>query len=70
MSFDCKFAMNPPETLGEWQRFSTFLFGEDSPATEFLNKKMEEQGENEIVIAPYSQVLYLLYELHQEKELK
>ena len=40
------------------------VFGEDSPAVKFLDKKIEEQGENEEVIADEGQMVYLLGQIH------
>lgn len=49
-----------PATLGEYRRICAALMGEDNAAVEFLDAKIAEDGENEVVIAPDSQMRMLL----------
>jgi len=53
-------------TLGYHRFFASFVFGEDSPAVAWLDKKIRESplGLDEPVLADESQVVYLLTELH------
>lgn len=53
-----------PSTLRTWVDLSTTVFGADSPATKFLLDKMAEQGEDEAVLAPETQLLQALMALH------
>ena len=52
-------------TLGEYRNLSRMLFGPDSEATQFLENKIAEQGENEEVIQHESQMIMLLMSLDQ-----
>ena len=59
---------NPcPETLGEY-RLLCRLMGDDNKAVQFLNEKIAESpdGENEVVVAPDSQMRMLLMPLMLE----
>jgi hypothetical protein len=51
-------------TLGVWLRLSTAMFGPSSPATEFLQQKVAEQGEDEAVVVDERQLLYALTQMH------
>lgn len=51
-------------TLGNWRKLCVLTMGADSPATKFLDNKIQEQGEDEEVIADESQFLYVLATLH------
>lgn len=55
-----------PVTLGYHRRMSAVVFGEDSPAVKFLDKKIAESpnGENEKVLVSEGQVVMLLMSLH------
>lgn len=57
-------ANQDPQTLGEYRRLMAALFGEASPAVQFLDDKIKLQGESERVIADSSQMLYLLVNIH------
>ncbi len=50
--------------LGVWVRVARAAFGPDSPATAFLEEKVAEQGEDELVIADEGQFLYALLTMH------
>lgn len=56
-----------PGTLGEYLKMVTAVAGEDNKAVEFLKKKIEEQGADEEVIAPDSQMRALLFPLMVQK---
>ncbi len=58
----------PTHTLGDYRDISAALFGPASPATEFLNKKIAEQGEAEPVLVDESQMLLLLATLHEGRK--
>ena len=50
-----------PSTLKTYRKIALALSGDvNSPAVKFFDKKIAEQGEDEIVIASESQVLYLI----------
>jgi len=49
-----------PKTLGQYRDLFALLAGEDNDAVKFLDRKITEQGRDEIVIAPESQMLALL----------
>lgn len=52
-------------TLGAYRRLAVSVFGEDSAATKFIDKKIEESpsGEYEPVVLPEGQVLFILASL-------
>jgi hypothetical protein len=52
-----------PATLGEYRDISAALFGEESPAVAYLDQKIAEQGCDEQVLAPDSQMRFLLFSL-------
>lgn len=52
-----------PSTLKTYRRISAVLTGEDSPATKFFDKKIKEQGEDEIVVQAESQMLMLIVQM-------
>lgn len=58
------------KTLGDYRAMAKLLFGEDSEATKFLEKKIAEQGANEEVVAHESQMMILLGTLHEKKDEK
>lgn len=53
-----------PETLGEY-RDMVFSIVRDvaNPAVRFLDKKIDEQGHDEVVLAPDSQMCLMLFEI-------
>jgi hypothetical protein len=56
----------PKDTLGYHRAMSAAVFGEESAATKYLDKKIAESphGAYEKVVAPESQVVLLLMNLH------
>ncbi len=57
-----------PSTLGEYRKMCSALGVDNNKAVAFLDKKIAEQGENEEVIAPDSQMRMLLMPWMLEKE--
>jgi len=57
-----KLSTGDDSTLGNYRKLSAAFFGEDSDAVKFLDKKILESpnGEKEFVVAPESQMMYLL----------
>lgn len=57
-------------SLGYHRKMSAVIFGEDSPATKYLDKKIAEapNGENEEVIVPESQLITALMCMHNGEE--
>jgi len=57
---------HPKDTLGYHRIRCAAIFGEDSHATKFLDKKIEESpdGPNEIVVVAETQMVHLLGQLH------
>ena len=55
-----------PNTLKSWLELCTIFMGEDSKATAFVQKKINESpnGENEEVLADEGQFLYVLSQIH------
>lgn len=51
-------------TLKYHRQMCAVAFGEDSRATKYLDKKIEEQGEEEEVLIDERQLVYLLMEIH------
>jgi len=53
-------------TLGNWLQLCTIFFGEDSPATQLIQDKINEStnGEAEEVIADEGQLIQVLGHLH------
>lgn len=60
----------PKDTLGYHHTLSKAVFGEDSPATKFLEDKASKvsKGMNEVVIMPEEQMVYLLSTIHADKK--
>lgn len=59
---------NPcPGTLGEYRKMVAMLVGEDNKAVQFLTEKIAEQGEDEEVLAPDSQMRELLFPMMVQK---
>lgn len=52
-----------PSTLGEYREAVVALVGENNVAVAFLDRKIAEQGPNMEVLAPDSQMRYLLFPL-------
>lgn len=57
---------NKPGTLGYHRAMSAVVFGEDSPATKFLDEKIAKaaHGKDEKVICHESQLILILFSLH------
>lgn len=62
----------PKDTIGYHYNFCLLLFGKDSEATKFLESKADESpnGYDEGVVAPESQVVHLLGQMHLKGEAK
>lgn len=59
---------NPcPGTLGEYRKMVTSIVGENNKAVQFLTEKIAEQGEDEEVLAPDSQMRELLFPMMIQK---
>lgn len=60
-----KLSTGADSTLGNYRDLSAATFGENSPQVKFLDDKVAESpnGRDEEVIAPESQMLYLLVNL-------
>jgi len=50
-----------PATLGEYRKYCAALGGESCPAVKFLDEKIKEQGEDELVLASDLQMRMLLF---------
>jgi hypothetical protein len=59
-----KLSTGQDSTLGNWHGLCVIAFGEDSPATQFIKGKMDEQGADEPVVADESQLLHVLGTIH------
>jgi hypothetical protein len=57
-----------PNTLGGWRSLSVAVFGEDSPATKFLDDKIAKTNADDPVIADETQLLHVLTQLHFNQE--
>ena len=57
-----KMSTGAAATLGNYRKIAIVIFGVDSKAVKFLNDKIKASpnGENEEVLAPESQMVYLL----------
>jgi hypothetical protein len=55
-----------PSTLGNWHAMSKAFFGEDSPATVFLQEKIDAQGPDEEVISDEGQLLHALVQMDRD----
>ena len=60
-----KLSTGDNSTLGNYRKLASVIFGEKSTAVKFLDKKIEEQGENEEVIQDETQMIYLLANLKE-----
>lgn len=49
-----------PSTLGSYYDLCLAFFGRDSKPTEFFAEKIAEQGRDEVVIQPESQMMFLV----------
>jgi|UniRef100_A0AAU6W1I5 hypothetical protein len=56
-------------TLEAWREIARLAFGEDSAAVKYLDRKIEEQGPGEEVIADMSQMNLLLATIHDHPEM-
>ncbi len=54
-------------TLGNYLKLATVVFGKESKAVKFLEEKISKDRENDEVIAPESQMVYLLGQIHLGK---
>ncbi|MFM5312156.1 hypothetical protein ACET9Q_12825 [Aeromonas caviae] len=63
-----KLSTGQDSTLGNYRKMAAAVFGEDSKAVQFLNKKIAESpnGEDEEVIVEESQAVAMLGKLHIE----
>lgn len=54
-----------PSTLKTYRKIAVIMGGENTKATQFIDDKISEspKGENEVVIADESQMLFLLVQL-------
>ena len=59
-----KLSVGIDSTLGNYRKLCVTFFGEESPATKFIDSKIATDGENEEVIADESQMIYLLGNMH------
>lgn len=55
-----------PSTLGSYMALSIAVYGDDSPALDFLRRRIKEapNGKDEEVVQPESQMLWLLGQIH------
>lgn len=66
-----KLSVGCDSTLGNYRKLASIVFGSDSNAVKYLDKKISESsiGENEEVIADESQMVYVLSHItFDEKE--
>lgn len=61
-----KLSTGQDSTLGNYRKMAAAVFGEDSKAVQFLDKKIAESpnGEDEEVIVAESQAVSMLGQLH------
>lgn len=52
------------ETLGYHRKMSAVVFGEESPATKYLDAQIKKHGENEEVLVDEGQLIFALQEMH------
>lgn len=62
-----KLSTGQKSTLGNYLALTEVVFGKDSKAVAFLNKKIAESpyGADEEVIADEGQTIYMLSQIHQ-----
>lgn len=48
------------KTLGEYRDFCASMVDENNPAVVFFDKKIKEQGRNELVLTDESQMMILI----------
>lgn len=67
-----KLSVGCDSTLGNYRNLAKTVFGEDSPAVEFLDSKIEKSSAEEEVIADEGQMVHMLTTLHvkNSKEVK
>ena len=53
------------QTLGYHRKNAAVVFGEESPAVKFLDKKIAEQGEDAEIFTSEGQVIHLLMRIHR-----
>jgi hypothetical protein len=56
-----------PSTLGVWRNLAAATFGEDSPATRYLDAKLAEEGAEMEVLADEQQLLHALVTIHNRR---
>lgn len=56
-----------PSTLGNWYKMCAAYFGKDSSPTLFIKEKMDQQGEDQPVIADEGQLLSVLGKMFVEE---
>lgn len=63
-----KLSTGQDSTLGSYRKMAVAVFGEDSKAVQFLDKKIAESpnGEDEEVIVEESQAVAMLGQLHMK----
>lgn len=63
-----KMSTGQDSTLGNWIKMVQLVFGKDSKAIDFLEKKVLESpnGRNEEIIADEGQLLHVLLGMHTE----
>lgn len=63
-----KLSTGQDSTLGNWLSLTQLVFGADSPASKFLEDKIQESpiGELEEVLASEGQLLNALVSIHME----
>ena len=54
------------KTLKDYRNLAKLTFGEDSKAVAYIDRKIDEQGEDEPVIQDDSQMLMLLHSIHNK----
>jgi len=59
-----KLSTGHDSTLASYKELATAFFGSDSKAIAYLDKKIEEQGADEEVIADENQMIALLANIH------
>jgi len=57
-----------PQTLADWREIAVAALGEDSPAVEFLDRKIARQGEHAIVARSWQRMILLLKRIHKGED--
>lgn len=63
-----KLSTGDDATLGNYLKLAKLVFGEDSKAASFIQKKIDESphGEDEEVVAAESQMIFLLMDMEKQ----